>query len=226
MEWSDIFNRKLPAKGYKTIDPGRFPYGLQDYTAIINKFKKEKVDILAGTIIPPDWITGWRQCHQQGFLPKIATIGKALLLPAEVYALGGNLPHGLTTEVQWSPAFPFKSSLTGETPKELCAAWTKETGKQWTQPIGGIHATLERAIDALTRAQSLDKVKIRDAIAATDLHTITGYVKYNKQHYIETPLVGGQWVKGKDWKWDMEIVYNKQHPEIPTTRKMIFPLPR
>ena len=226
MKWSNIFNKLLPAKGYKIIDPGRFPYGLQDYTAIINRFKKEKVEILAGTIIPPDWITGWRQCHRQGFIPKIATIGKALLLPAEVYALGGNLPNGLTTECQFSPAFPFKSSLTGETPKDICEAWTKETGKQWTQPIGGIHSTLERAIDSLRRAKSLDKNKIRDAIASTDMDTMIGHVKYNEKHYCETPLVGGQWVKGKKRKWDFEIIYNKSRPEIPITSKLIFPLPK
>ena len=26
----------------------------------------------------PDWVTAWRQCHQSGFIPKIATMGKAL----------------------------------------------------------------------------------------------------------------------------------------------------
>lgn len=225
-EWSAIFKRKLPAKGYRVIDPGRFPYFTKDFSAFINQFKKEKVDIITGTIIPPDWATAWRQCHQQGFIPKMATIGKAILFPSAVNALGGNLPEGLTSEVWWSPSHPFKSSLTGESAKDVCDAWTKETGKQWTQPIGFKYAGFEIASDVLRRTLTLDKKTIRQAIAMTDMDTIVGHVRYNKDHYSETPLVGGQWVKGEKWPWELKIVYNKEHPEIPKTGEMVFPIPK
>ncbi len=181
---------------------------------------------MTGTIIPPDWATAWRQCHQQGLVPKMATIGKATLFPSDVGALGGNLPMGLTSEVWWSPFHPFKSSLTGESAEQLCNAWTKETGRQWTQPIGFKYAGFEIAYDALSRAQTLDKNKLRAAIAATDMDTIVGHIKYNDKNYAETPLVGGQWVKGQKWPWEMQIVYNAQHPDIKKTADLIFPLPK
>lgn len=224
--WARIFGEKLPARGYKFVDPGRFPYGTKDFSTIINKFRKEGVEILTGTMIAPDFATAWRQFHQQGFVPKVVTFGKAILFPADVAALGGNLPLGLTGEAFWTPAFPFKSSLTGESAQELCDAWTKDTGKQWTQPLGTRYAGMEIAVDALRRAQSLDKTKIRDAIAQTNLTTIIGPIKYNEKHYCETPIVGIQWVKGKRWPWEPEVIYNKQHPEIPKTAEMLFPLPK
>ena len=37
---------------------------------------------------------------------------------------------------------------------------------------------------------------------------------------------GGQWVKGKKWPWELEIVYNKQNPHIKKTAEMIYPLPQ
>ena len=77
----------------------------------------------------------------------------------------------------------------------------------------------------LKRAGTLDKHGIREAIKATDMDTIVGHVKYNDQNYAETPLTFGQWVKGKKWPWDIQIVYNGLAPEIPTTADMIFPLP-
>ncbi len=224
--WSAIFKEKLSARGYKVIDPGRFPYFNKDFSSFISKFKREKVDIITGTLIAPDWTTAWKQCHQQGFVPKIATVAKACLFPTDVNAIGGNLPNGLTTEIWWSPHHPFKSSLTGETAKDLCDAWTKETKKAWTQPIGFKYAGFEIAADALKRAQTLDKEKIRAAIAATDMDTIVGHIKYNAKNYSETPLVGGQWVKGKKWPWELEIVYNEQNPTIKKTAEMVFPLPR
>jgi branched-chain amino acid transport system substrate-binding protein len=223
--WSEVFKKKLPAMGYKVIDPGRFPYFNKDFSSFISLFKKEKVEILTGTLIAPDWATGWKQCHQQGFIPKMATVAKACLFPTDVEALGGNLPNGLTTEVWWSPYHPFKSSLTGETAKDLCDMWTKETGKAWTQPIGFKYAGLEIAADVLKRAATLDKERIREEIGKTELNSIIGPIKYNEQHYSETPLVGGQWVKGTKWPWELEIVYNKKNPQIKKTAEMIYPIP-
>jgi branched-chain amino acid transport system substrate-binding protein len=223
--WTKMFNAKLPSKGYKMVDPGRFPFGTRDFSSQIEMFKKEKVEILTAVLIPPDWATAWKQMHQQGFKPKIATIAKALLFPADMVALGGNLANGLTTEIWWSRYHPYKSSITGETPMELCNAWTKETGKQWNKPVGLTYGGYEMAYDVMKRAQTLDKATIRDAIAKMDLMTIFGPIKFNEKHYCEIPLVGGQWVKGKGVPWDLEIVYNKNHPQIKKTAEMIFPLP-
>lgn len=227
MAWVKIFNEKLPPRGYKIVDPGRFPYGMVDFTSTINLFKKEKVEILSGVVIPPDWSTAWKQCKQQGFYPKIATIAKALLFPSAIEALGGNLPNGLTTEIWFSPNHPFKSSLTGESAKDICDAWEKQSGKQWNQPLGPKHTAWEIAYDVLKRAQTLDKEKIRDAIGNTTITTVYGGpTKYNKEHYSTTPLVGGQWLKGKKWPWNLEIVFNKKHPEIAKTAEMVFPVPK
>jgi branched-chain amino acid transport system substrate-binding protein len=224
--WAVEFTKKLKGMGYKVVDVGRFPYGMQDFSSFISTWKKEKVEILTGVPIPPDWATAWRQCHQQGFIPKIATIGKAILFPAAVEALGGNLAEGLSSEIWWTPWHPFKSSLTGETCKELADSWTKTTKRQWTQPLGFDYAAFEIAANVLKRAGSLDKKKIREALVQINLDTIVGHIKFNDKNYSLTPLVGGQWVKGSKWPWDLQITYNKSAPNIPTTGKMIFPIPR
>ncbi len=221
-----IFAKKLGPKGYKFIDPGRFPYFNKDFSSIINRFKEEKAEILTGSLILPDFATAWRQAHQNGFIPKIATMGKALLFPSGLEALGGNLGHGLTMEVWWSRYHPFKSSLSGETPANICDAWEMETKRQWGPPIGFKHAGYEIVFDVLRRAQSLEKNTLREAIEKTDLDTIIGHIKFNDKHYCETPLVGGQWVKGKKWPYELELVYSGKYPEIRPTAKMIFPLPK
>jgi branched-chain amino acid transport system substrate-binding protein len=223
--WAQEFGKKLTGMGYRVVDVGRFPYGMQDFSAFISTWKKEKVDILTGVPIPPDWATCWRQCHQQRFIPKFATIGKACLFPAAVEAIGGDLAKGLTTEVWWTPYHPFVDSLTGATCQQLAQAWTESTKREWTQPLGFDWAAFEIAADVLKRAASLDKKKIREALVNTDLRTVVGYIKFNEKNFSLTPLVGGQWVKGKKWPWDLQIVYNKEATNIPTTGKLIFPIP-
>jgi len=224
--FAQVFTKRLKERGYPLVDVGRFPHGTQDFLAFINTWKKEKVDILTGVPTPPDWAACWRQCHQQGFIPKIATLGKPIVLPAAVNAIGSNLPNGLTTVVWWTPLYPFKSSLTGTSCKELADAWTEKTKRQWTQPLGFGYAAFEVAINALRRAGSLDKKKIREALRQTSLDTMMGHIKFNERNFSLTPLVGGQWAKGNKWPWELQIVYNRENPHIPTTAEMIFPIPR
>ncbi|HMK35325.1 MAG TPA: ABC transporter substrate-binding protein [Desulfomonilaceae bacterium] len=225
-EWSEVLTRKLSARGYKVVDPGRFPYFTKDYGAFIDLFKREGVEIVTGVMIPPDWAVAWRQCRRQDFAPKMVTMGKAILFPQAIASLGGNLPSGLTCEVWWSPYHPYTSSLTGETALDLCNAWTRETGKQWTQPIGFKYAGFEIAVDVLRRAQSVDRRAILTALGQTDLDTIVGRISYNNRHYAETVLVGGQWAKGKTWPWELNIISNAGQRKIPVTSGLVFPLPR
>jgi branched-chain amino acid transport system substrate-binding protein len=221
-----VIPKKLVAAGFKVVDVGRHPYGMRDYGTFISRWKQEKVEIITGSPIPPDFGVLWRQCKQTGFYPKIATIAKACLFPSAVEALGGNLAEGITTEIWWSPMHPYKSSLSGASCKEVADAWTAKTKRQWTQPLGLDYALIEVVADVLKRAGSLDKTKTREALTKTDLDTVFGNIKFNKENYAKTPLVGGQWVKGKKWPWDLEITYNKMASDIPTTAKTIFPVPK
>ncbi len=107
----------LAAAGYKLIDPGRYQQMNNDFSSQIAAFKAAGVEIVTGVMIPPDFATFWSQAAQQGFKPKVVTIGKALLFPSAVQALGPR-GNGLTTEIWWSPNHPFKSGLTGQS----CAA--------------------------------------------------------------------------------------------------------
>ena len=217
----------LTTKGYKVIDPGRYKDLTDDFSAQISAFKSAGVEIVTGVVVPPDLRTFLTQASQQGFKPKAVTVAKAALFPSAISAIGNNLGDGVTSEIWWTPNHPFKSSLSGQSSAELASAYTKDTTKQWTQPIGYVHALFEVATDAITRTTNLDDKKaIRDAIKATNLNTIIGPVNWSKgptPNVSKTPLVGGQWGKGKDFPWDLTITSNTTAPNIPaagTTRLM------
>ena len=91
------------------------------------RLQERQCEILTGVVLPPDFTTFWNQALQQGFRPKIASIGKAILFPVAVEALGEN-GHNLSSEVWWSPSHPFSSSLTGQSAKDFAAAY--EAGDQ------------------------------------------------------------------------------------------------
>jgi branched-chain amino acid transport system substrate-binding protein len=223
--WGDPelgFPKPLKAGGFNLLDPGRYQPLSPDFSAQIAAFKKANVEIVTGVMIPPDFATFWSQAAQQGFKPKIATIGKALLFPSAVSALGDR-GDGLSSEIWWSPNHPFKSSLTGESAKALCAAYTAATGKPWTQPIGFKYALFELAIDALKRAKNpKDPKAILEAIVATNLSTIVGPISWAKgpvKNVAKTPLVGGQWTKTAKG-FDLVICEDATAPNIPVGGKL------
>jgi branched-chain amino acid transport system substrate-binding protein len=212
--------------GFTLVDPGRFQNGTQDFSAQIAAFKKAGVEIVTGVVIPPDAKTFLTQARQQGFKPKVITLGKALLFPGAIEALG-DLGDGLSTEVWWSPSHPFTSSLTKQSAKALAEAYEAGTKKQWTQPIGFAHALFEVAADALKRAKGAGAKDVRDAVVATQLATVVGPVKWGgagpMKNVSKTPLVLGQWGKGSKYKTELVIVNNQAAPSIPTggTLKLI-----
>jgi branched-chain amino acid transport system substrate-binding protein len=220
--WGDAklgFPGPLAKDGFTLTDPGRYQNLTSDFSAQIAAFKKANVEIVTGVMIPPDFKTFWTQAQQQGFKPKIVSVGKALLFPSALEAVGDS-GAGLSTEVWWTPSHPFKSSLTGASPQSYAEQFEKDTGKQWTQPLGFAHALFEVAVDTLKRTKDVTKKgAIRDALAATNLNTIVGPVAWGKgpvKNVAKTPLVGGQWVKGKKYKYDLVIVNNQTAPSIPT----------
>ena len=222
LAWGDPTTGFPPAvgqRGYQIVDPGNYPNGTQDFSAQIAAFRDGNAEVLLGVPIPPDFTTFWQQASQQGFQPKIATIGKALLFPSSVEALG-SLGVNLGTEVWWSPSHPFTSSLTGQTAGELAAAYTTTSGKQWTQPIGFAHALFEVAAKAFSSVQAIDdKQGLATALSQMKLDTVVGPLDWTSgpvPNVAKTPLVGGQWRTGEQFPFDLVIVNNSQNPNIPT----------
>ncbi|SIR62898.1 ABC transporter substrate-binding protein [Pseudacidovorax sp. RU35E] len=204
--------------GFQTVIPSSFQPLTNDFSAQIAEFKKNGVEIVGGITYPVDLKTFITQSRQQQFKPKVVTVAAALLFPSGVESMG-DLGNGMSTEVWWTPAFPFKSSLTGETGQKLAADWEAEMKKQWTQPLGYAHALWEVALDALKRAKDpTSREAIRQAITETDLTTMAGPIKFKggpTPNICKTPIVGGQWVRGQKYRYDLKIVDNVSGKLVP-----------
>jgi branched-chain amino acid transport system substrate-binding protein len=217
--WGDPergFPKPLAGAGYRLIDPGRYQPVNNDFTSQISAFKSANAEIVTGNMIPPDFSTFWSQAAQQGFKPKVVTIGKALLFPSVINSLGAR-GNGLTTEIWWTPSHPFKSGLTGQSARELTDAYTRATNRPWTQPIGFKHALFEVAIDVLKRAKNLgDPKSILEAITTTNYASIVGPLRWAGmpvKNVTKTPLVSGQWQR-KGNAFDLVITQNETAPQI------------
>jgi branched-chain amino acid transport system substrate-binding protein len=102
--------------------------------------------------------------------------------------------------------------------------YEQSSGKQCSAVIGYKYANMELVIDALQRAQTLDAQALRDAIAATDIDTVIGHIKYNEQNWCEPMLLGGQWTK-VDGKWIQNIIVNKNNTSVPLSSTPMKAIP-
>ncbi|SEQ20601.1 amino acid/amide ABC transporter substrate-binding protein, HAAT family [Faunimonas pinastri] len=223
VSWHNAFIPTIQKAGFKTVDPGMFPAFGNDFTPQITMFKKAGVEIVTGNLFTPDFATFWTQCAQQGFKPKIVTLGKAFLFPTDVAALGERALN-VTCELWWSPSYPYVSSLTGMNGHQLVSAYEAQTGRHWTAPTPFKHALFEVVIDVLKRTEDVtDPESILKAINGTNLKTIVGPVKWpgpQLKNISPTPVVAGQWQKHGD-RLDVAIVNNGAFPDIPVDSPLL-----
>jgi len=205
---------KIKSLGWEVVPSGAYTDGTTDYASIIAKFKDAGVDILHAVPIPPDFITFWRQAHQNAFTPKIASISKALLFPSAADALGP-LVDNVMSPLWWSPAFPYTSSLTGET-SALFAGGYKPG---WTQPMGFNYAVFEIAVAALKASGApKDPSAVASALGTLKGQAITGLYDFTSgpvPHVSQVPELLAQW-RPSGSGYQLVVINNSLLPVVPT----------
>ena len=191
-----FFSEEVPkfmeTKGYTVVDPGRFQPGTEDFTKEISTFKSEGVELITGNMIPPDFTNFWKGAAQQGLTVKACMIGKALLFPDSVDALGP-IANGLSKELWWHRTFPFTSSLTGETCAQLADDFEAKKGLQQTAPL--LHYVVgEMAIYAIKNATDpKSKDALLAAIETMKFDSIVGSIDFT------APLIAATGPGAADW---------------------------
>jgi branched-chain amino acid transport system substrate-binding protein len=217
----------LQAAGYTIVDPGPYEDGTNDYTAQIARFIREDCQIFNTFPIPPDFATFWNQAKQQGYTShvKIGQIAKTGLFPSQVTSLGA-IGNGLASGVYWAPTWPYKSTLTGVTCKQLGDGYEAASGKQWNQQLGASLSLFDVAAAALKASgDPKNKAKVADAMKTLSVDTIVGHLDWTKPptfagkpipNVQTTPIIGGQWKSGvSKWPIDFVICENSSDPNVP-----------
>lgn len=216
----------LTKSGYTVVDPGAYTDGTNDFSSQIAKLKAEKCEIFNTFPIPSDFATFWRQAIQQGYRPKIVQTAKTGVFPSQVESLG---PIGvnLAGAAYWTPTYPYASSLTGVSSKQLGDGYQQATGKQWNQQLGPSLALFDVAAAALkAAADPKDRAAVAKAIGGLDVQTPVGRLRWGtgpNANVVATPILGGQWVKapaGSQFPLDFILCENSSDPAVPVAARL------
>lgn len=220
---AELLAAKADARGYEIVDPGRFPVDTTDYTAVIAQIQDAGCDILIASMFTPQLVTIWNQCQQLGYQPKIVVLSKGMHLSADVPALGDGA-WNFAAEPEWSPEFPYTSSLLGLTAQELSDDFEAVVKQAPDLTIGWDYSLFDVIADVLGRAQSLDPTTLRDTFATTDLDTIYGHVAFRDDHVSIVPICFGQWVPDDTWGVHQSLVGADHVPELADLTVPLLPM--
>ena len=219
-----VFEPLISKAGYKNLDGGQYSDLTTDYTSMISKFKSGGAELFSNCPIPPDFNTFWKQAAQQGFRPKLATVAKVLLFPADTTALG-DLVINIATDCWWSPFHPYTSVLNGMSAKQLADGFEASTGQQWLSSLGSVHSLFEIAYKALTAVDDPhNKANVASQLKSLNYTGISGPLDWTKGPVpgvaIQQP-VGVQWVKGTKYPYSMVVVDNSLNKDVPLNGELV-----
>ncbi len=201
--------------GMKVVIDDKLPPELSDMSATLTKVKIKKPDILV--------ISG----HSKGATLAIKQVSeKKINVPmlaithceaAKVIKNFGPKADYTLCAGQWAPALTYKDKWFGSA-GDYAKTFEKKYG--YVPPYQSAESTAAVLVyvDALRRAGSFDTEKVRDALAATELQTFYGNIKFDKTgKNIAKPMVLRQIQKGK-----LKVVAPTQW----ATTKLIHPRPK
>ena len=184
--------------GYQVVASGEYAPGAKDFSDLILKAKSAGAEALFALPSPPDGMTIVKQMKELDFNPKAAVFIRAADPPVWSRNLGKDGDYVLL-----SPGWHFAARY----PKvaELNEAYRKLFNRLADPIVGPSYACVQILADATARAGVLDRDKIRDAIAATNMTTVIGPVRFRPDGTGEVKVFFQQWLKGKQ-----ELIWPKE----------------
>jgi branched-chain amino acid transport system substrate-binding protein len=197
-EMGSLWESTAKKHGYQIVARGEYAPGSKDFSDLILKAKSASAETVLALPSPPDGMTIVKQMKELDFNTKVNLFIRAADPPVWSQNLGKDGEYVLL-----SPGWHFAVRY----PKvaELNEAHQKLFNRPADPLVGPSYACLQILADAVTRAKSLDRDRVRAAVAATKMTTVIGPVRFRPDGTGEVKVFFQQWLKGKQ-----ELIWPKE----------------
>ncbi len=196
---------------FKTVVEETYPLGATDFSMIIAKCKAAGAQVWISHPTPPEGMAMMRQMKELNYNPQVVDMTQASSdrgWPGGQHELG----EYVSTLEAWIPGLPWPGNT-----RLLADAKKRLAGKMPWCGVGTGYVDVQVVANAIERAGSLDRDKIRDALAKTEMMTVGGPVKVRPDGTFELNVYLCQWQKG---------TYVPVWPKKYAVAKPIFPMPQ
>ena len=208
-ELGTIWTARSRENGYQVVLQADYTPISRDYSDIILRAKSAGADAVFSVPTPPDGITLIRQMKELDFNPKVIVMIRASDSVSWNQALGKD-GDGVLLMPGWQHDVRFPGV------QELNAKHQQRFGRPADVLVGPAYACVQIVAAAIEKAGKADPTAIRDAMAATDLPTVVGRVRFRPDGTGMVRTVIVQWQAGKQ-----ELVW----PKDLGAKALLFPTP-
>jgi branched-chain amino acid transport system substrate-binding protein len=173
-----VFQGVSKKYGLKEVYYAQFPKDAKDMSTWLTTVKGKKPDVLMVAGYLGDLILATKQAKELKVNPKAIFMTAGPVYSQYTKALG-KTAEGITTASWWADTLGYKGPVLG-TPDDFSKMWMKATGDEADYVAAASSAAGVAYQLAIEKVGSLDKNKIRDALAAMDAMTFFGRIKFNK----------------------------------------------
>ena len=211
---SKSFEQDCADLGLKIVVKEGYQAGAIDFKPVLTKVKAANPDMIYMVSYVMDASLLMRQSKELRINPKLFVGGGAGFTLPEFAKSAGDASEGVYSATLWLEELPFPGA------KEYFDKFRKKFGTETEYHGAEAYASMQVVADALKRAKSLSPKDVRDALAATNLKTVFGPVKFvsygkkTQQNKLDTYMV--QWQKGR-----LEAVW----PKNVATKPYVYPTP-
>jgi len=155
-----------------------YAVGTMDHSASLSAIKAASPDWIYMTGYTQDLVLGRKQMSDLGVKAPIITMVAGPAYKEYIDGLG-NLANGVTSSSWWHQATSYKGVGVWPTTKDFYKDFVAKEKSDPDYVHASCAATGVVYQDAVERAESIDKKKVRDALAKTDITTFYGPVKFS-----------------------------------------------
>jgi branched-chain amino acid transport system substrate-binding protein len=189
-ELHGLWAAQAQQRGYSIVADEEYAPGSKDFSPVVLAAKNAGAEVVLALPNPPDGTALAKQMKELDFNANFYMFIRA--------ADGLSWSQGLAKDGDyflnmpgWNPAVKFPGV------EDMAQRHQAKYNKPAQATTGPAYAAVQILADAIGRAGSLDRDKIRDAIAATDMMTVVGPVKFNPDGTGQVVTVINQWQDGK-----------------------------
>jgi branched-chain amino acid transport system substrate-binding protein len=202
-EMGSLWESTAKKHGYQIVASGEYAPGSKDFSDLILKAKAAGAETVLTLPSPPDGMTIVKQMKELDFNPKVHLFIRAADPPVWSQNLSKDGDYVLL-----SPGWHFAAKYPKVT--EVNESHQKLFNRPADPIVGPSYACIQILANAIERAGSLDHERIRNAVAAANMTTVVGPVKFRSDGTGEVKVFFQQWLKGKQ-----ELVWPKDFSTAP-----------
>ena len=210
IEFAGYVTPQLSVNGINVTMYKTYPLGAKDLSPLLKQIKAAKPDALLAFTYPPETFLITQQAKTIGLNPKLFYMSIGTAFAPYRDAMGAKTVEGVMGTGAWNPKVPHPGA------KEFWDRMVQAVGPGKVDWYGNafVYSSCQVLEQAIEKAGTLDRKKIREVIASNTFPTVIGPVRYEGQINMQSPGEVGQWQNGQ-----FEIVAAKEK----RTAKPIYP---